>query len=114
ASLCAGDDRSRKARSAVRHLAAPIDPTGAVGQNRRVLTSSSPFGEMGPEEFRRHAHRLTDWIADYLAHSSKYPVLAQVAPGTIASGLPAEAPAEGESFESILADFEKILLPGIA
>ncbi len=68
---------------------------------------------MNPEEFRRHAHRLADWIADYLAHSSKYPVLAQVAPGTIASALPAEAPTEGESFDSILADFENILLPGI-
>jgi aromatic-L-amino-acid decarboxylase len=68
---------------------------------------------MDPEEFRRHAHRLADWIADYLAHSSRYPVLAQVAPGTIASGLPAEAPTEGESFENIFADFENILLPGI-
>lgn len=71
------------------------------------------MSDMDPEEFRRHAHRLTDWIADYLAHSSKYPVLAQVTPGTIASALPAEAPAGGESFERIFADFEKILLPGI-
>jgi aromatic-L-amino-acid decarboxylase len=68
---------------------------------------------MDPEEFRRNGHRLTDWIADYLANSSKYPVLAQIAPGTITSALPAEAPARGESFESVLADFEKILLPGI-
>ena len=79
-----------------------------------MLTSpSAPFGDMDPEEFRRQAHRLTDWIADYLAHSSKYPVLAQIAPGTITSALPAEAPAHGEAFENILADFEKILLPGI-
>ena len=74
---------------------------------------ASPFGDMDPEEFRRHAHQLTDWIANYLAHSSTYPVLAQVAPGAIASALPSEAPAHGESFESMLADFEKILLPGI-
>jgi aromatic-L-amino-acid/L-tryptophan decarboxylase len=74
---------------------------------------SSPFGDMDPEEFRRHAHRLTDWIADYLADSSKYPVLAQIAPGTITSALPAEAPPGGSSFESILADFDRILLPGI-
>ncbi len=73
----------------------------------------NPVGDMDPEEFRRHAHRLTDWIADYLADSSKYPVLAQIAPRRIASALPAEAPVGGESFENILADFEKILLPGI-
>jgi aromatic-L-amino-acid decarboxylase len=75
--------------------------------------SNSPFGDMDPEEFRRHAHRLTDWIADYLADSSKYPVLAQIAPGTITSALPDEAPPGGSSFESILADFDRILLPGI-
>jgi aromatic-L-amino-acid/L-tryptophan decarboxylase len=78
-----------------------------------MSTNSPPFGDMDPEEFRRHAHRLTDWIADYLAGSSRYPVLAQIAPGTIASALPAEAPSGGSSFESILADFDRILLPGI-
>ena len=78
-----------------------------------MSSGSSPFGDMDSEEFRRHAHRLADWIADYLGHSSKYPVLAQIAPGTIASALPTEAPAQGESFESMLADFENILLPGI-
>ena len=84
-----------------------------VGQDRRVSSTRSPFGDMDPEEFRRHAHRLADWIADYFAQSSKYPVLAQIAPGTIASALPGEAPARGESFESMLSDFETILLPGI-
>jgi aromatic-L-amino-acid/L-tryptophan decarboxylase len=83
----------------------------ALGQNRRV--PSSLLLDMDPEEFRRHAHQLTDWIADYLANSSRYPVLSQIAPGTITAALPAEAPAQGESFENILADFEKILLPGI-
>jgi len=73
----------------------------------------SPFGDMDPEEFRRHAHRLTDWIADYLADSSKYPVLARISTGTIASALPAEAPLNGCPFESILEDFDRILLPGI-
>jgi len=68
---------------------------------------------MDPEEFRRHAHRLADWIADYLADPGTYPVLAQVAPGEITSALPSEAPGEGESFERMFADFEQILLPGI-
>jgi len=68
---------------------------------------------MDPEEFRRQAHRLTDWIAEYLTDPSKYPVLAQIAPGAIASALPSEAPSHGESFDNIFADFEKILIPGI-
>jgi aromatic-L-amino-acid decarboxylase len=70
-------------------------------------------GDMDPEAFRREAHRLADWIADYLADPSRYPVLAQVAPGDIRTQLPGEAPPQGESFDAIFADFEKILLPGI-
>jgi aromatic-L-amino-acid decarboxylase len=70
-------------------------------------------GDMDPEEFRRHAHRVADWIADYFAAPDRYPVLAQVAPGDIRSALPAAAPSSGEPFEAILADFERILLPGI-
>jgi aromatic-L-amino-acid decarboxylase len=68
---------------------------------------------MDPEEFRRNAHRVADWIADYLANPSRFPVLAQVQPGQIAAALPASAPERGESFETILSDFERVLLPGI-
>lgn len=74
---------------------------------------ASPFGDMDPEAFRREAHRVADWIADYLADPSVYPVLARVAPGEISAQLPAEAPREGESFDAIFADFEKIILPGV-
>lgn len=73
----------------------------------------SALADMDPEEFRRHAHRMADWVADYLAHSSTFPVLAQVQPGAISSALPADAPAHGEPFETIFADFERILIPGI-
>ena len=68
---------------------------------------------MDPEAFRREAHRVADWIADYLAHSGRYPVLARVEPGAIAAALPADAPLAGESFDAIFSDFERVLLPGI-
>jgi aromatic-L-amino-acid/L-tryptophan decarboxylase len=68
---------------------------------------------MDPEAFRREAHRLADWIADYLASSSRYPVLANVSPGQVRAQLPAEAPPAGETFDAIFADFERIILPGI-
>ena len=64
-------------------------------------------------EFRRDAHRLVDWIADYLEHSDRYPVLSTVAPGSIRKALPARAPERGEAFEAIWDDFERVLLPGI-
>ncbi len=70
-------------------------------------------GDMDPEEFRRHAHRVADWIADYLAAPDRYPVLAQVRPGEIRNQLPAAAPEDGEPFESIFADFERVVIPGL-
>ncbi|MGH6914108.1 MAG: pyridoxal phosphate-dependent decarboxylase family protein, partial [Geminicoccales bacterium] len=68
---------------------------------------------MDHEEFRREAHRLVDWMADYLAEVERYPVRAQVRPGEIAAQLPAEPPAGPESMAEIFADFERIVLPGI-
>ena len=64
-------------------------------------------------DFRAAAHRLTDWIADYLEHPSRYPVLARVAPGDVRGALPPSPPEHGESYEAILADFERVILPGI-
>src|SRR5437867_7253678 len=78
-----------------------------------MTADRSQLGDMDPEAFRREAHRVADWIADYLAHSGQYPVLARVHPGDIASALPPEAPVTGESFETIFSDFERVLLPGI-
>jgi aromatic-L-amino-acid decarboxylase len=68
---------------------------------------------MSPEEFRRHGHEVVDWIADYYKRIEEFPVLSRVAPGDIRAFLPEKAPERGESFESILADVEKLILPGI-
>jgi aromatic-L-amino-acid decarboxylase len=68
---------------------------------------------MDPEAFRREAHRVADWIADYLAAPDRYPVLSRSRPGDISRALPQSAPQQGESFDDIFADFERIILPGI-
>jgi aromatic-L-amino-acid/L-tryptophan decarboxylase len=68
---------------------------------------------MDPEEFRKHGKEVVDWIADYLKNSEKYPVLSQMKPGEIKKQLPISAPATSESMKSILADFNRIILPGI-
>jgi len=65
------------------------------------------------DDFRRHGHALVDWIAEYLEHSEKYPVLARVKPGDIAAALPAAAPERPEPFEQVMADFERVLVPGL-
>ena len=71
------------------------------------------YGDMDPGEFRRAAHELVDWIADYLANPGRYPVLSRVHPGEITAALPPAAPNEGEPFDAIFADFERILVPGL-
>ncbi len=68
---------------------------------------------MNPEEFRRHGHEVVDWIADYYDKIETFPVLSRVEPGEVRSKLPRSAPEEGESFEAILRDVEKVILPGI-
>ena len=65
------------------------------------------------EEFRQAAHQAVDWIAGYLANPRQYPVLAQVKPGGLIDQLPRSAPERGESFQAILADFEKLVLPAV-
>src|SRR5262245_6633351 len=68
---------------------------------------------MSPEEFRRWGHQAIDWIADYLAHPERYSVLSPVEPGAIRAALPPAAPNRGEPMEQILADMERVIVPGL-
>ncbi|HJT58573.1 MAG TPA: pyridoxal-dependent decarboxylase, partial [Ktedonobacteraceae bacterium] len=74
---------------------------------------TSTTGDMDPQSFRTYGHEIVDWIADYLANVGEYPVLAQTAPGDIRHALPNQPPSEPEPMETILADFERVLMPGI-
>lgn len=68
---------------------------------------------MSPEDFRRHGHELVDWIADYYSRIESFPVLSRVKPGEVRSRLPKRAPEKGEAFDAILADVERVILPGV-
>ncbi len=65
------------------------------------------------ELFRQGVEALGRWIADYLDHTERYPVLSRVRPGEIRRRLPPSPPENPEPLERILADFQEILLPGI-
>ncbi len=69
---------------------------------------------MTPEEFRRAGHELIDWIADYRARviSGEARVMPDVAPGWVRGQFPASPPQKGESFEGLLRDVERIVVPG--
>ncbi|HVP42223.1 MAG TPA: pyridoxal-dependent decarboxylase [Terriglobales bacterium] len=65
------------------------------------------------EQFRRAAHQAVDWTAEYLRDPRKYPVVSQIKPGELIDALPASAPERGESYEAILQDFEKLIIPAV-
>ncbi|MDZ4714170.1 MAG: pyridoxal-dependent decarboxylase [Cytophagales bacterium] len=64
-------------------------------------------------EFRAQAHRLVDWMADYLGSIKEYPVKPSIQPGDIKKQLPTAAPSSGESFDDIFKDFKDIIVPGM-
>ena len=65
------------------------------------------------EGFRRQAHQLVDWMADYLARVGELPVHPHAPPGAIRSRIPVAPPADPEPFERIMGDFERIIVPGL-
>lgn len=69
---------------------------------------------MTPEQFRQHGHQLIDLIADYRQTIAERPVMAQVEPGYLKAALPVAAPHQGEPFEAILDDFNKLVMPGLS
>lgn len=68
---------------------------------------------MTSDEFRKAAHEAVDWMADYMDNLSKYPVKPNIKPGDIKDQLPKAAPDQGEDFNTIFADFDKIIVPGM-
>jgi aromatic-L-amino-acid decarboxylase len=68
---------------------------------------------MTPEDFRRYGHAVVDWIADYQSRVESLPVLSQVKPGEIRAALPASPPQNGEAFDDVLKDIDRVILPGI-
>jgi len=72
-----------------------------------------PPDHMTPEEFRRNGHAMIDWVVNYLETADEFPVFSQVEPGEISALLPDNAPDDGEPFESLFADLNDVVMPGI-
>ncbi|MFC9977126.1 aminotransferase class I/II-fold pyridoxal phosphate-dependent enzyme [Spirillospora sp. NPDC127200] len=70
-------------------------------------------GHMTPEEFRRYGKQVIDWIADYQEKVEAHPVLSQARPGDVLAALPDHPPERGEGFEAVLADMERVVMPGV-
>ena len=89
-----------------RLIAGPVHHLGHYKHHRGFVV-------MKNADFRKHAHELVDWMADYLEHVEQYPVRPPTIPGEILHQLPGHAPIAGEPFAAIFDDFRNIIVPGM-
>src|ERR1035437_7085946 len=68
---------------------------------------------MTPEDFRRWGHAVVDWVEDYQRRVEALPVSPPGHPGQRRASLPPDPRLGAEPFDAILADVEKLILPGI-
>lgn len=68
---------------------------------------------MNNEELRKEAHKMVDYMVDYLENVDQYPVKSLVAPKEIYNNIPADMPEHGTSMENIMEDFTSKVMPGI-
>ncbi|XP_042281045.1 aromatic-L-amino-acid decarboxylase isoform X6 [Thunnus maccoyii] len=68
---------------------------------------------MDVAEFRRRGREMVDYVADYLENLEQRPVYPDVEPGYLRSLIPTEAPLEPETYEDIMKDVERVVMPGV-
>ncbi len=78
----------------------------------KINSKSKSYGDMPAKEFKKYGYELIDWAANYLQNIGSFPVLPDIKPGDIKSKLPLSAPIKTESMDQIIADVDKIILPG--
>ncbi|MFL6466646.1 MAG: pyridoxal phosphate-dependent decarboxylase family protein [Pyrinomonadaceae bacterium] len=78
-----------------------------------MKSEDKKLGDMPPDEFRKYGYEIVDWIANYFENIEQFPVLSQIAPGSLTEALPGSAPESGEDFAAVLADVDKLILPAV-
>lgn len=84
-----------------------------MGHDGVTGSAGGPIGHMGGEEFQRLAGELASFVAGYLDRVESMHVGPGVEPGEIASMLPEHAPEQGEGWDAIIGDLERVVLPGL-
>lgn len=74
---------------------------------------AEPPVHMTPDEFRRLGHAMVERIAQYAESVEGCPILPAVRPGEVAASMPETPPEQGEAWSEILADIDRIVMPGL-
>ncbi|XP_056376293.1 aromatic-L-amino-acid decarboxylase [Hyla sarda] len=68
---------------------------------------------MNSAEFRKRGRDMVDYIANYLEQIESRQVFPDVEPGYLRPMIPDSAPEEGETYEDIMKDVERVIMPGV-
>lgn len=68
---------------------------------------------MSKETFKKDAHQIVDWMAEYFEGAENYPVRPNVKPGEIKAKIRISPPSIAEGIEEIMKDFEEKIMPGM-
>ena len=77
------------------------------------MENRESLGDTPPGEFRRQLHQLADWIADHRETINALRVAPNDKPGAILAALPNDPPEQSESFEKVLRDIDRLIVPGM-
>ncbi|KAL4219037.1 hypothetical protein ACF0H5_021620 [Mactra antiquata] len=68
---------------------------------------------MDADEFRRCGKEMVDFVADYLENIRDRRVFPSVQPGYLRQLIPDQAPEDGERWEDVFKDIERVIMPGV-
>eukprot|EP00039_Didymoeca_costata_P003123 m.65231 g.65231 ORF g.65231 m.65231 type:complete len:540 (+) comp11720_c0_seq1:369-1988(+) len=78
--------------------------------------SSSVAQELGglqSQEFLAWGSHVLQWVANYRTKCSELPVRSKVPPGYLQGLVPVAMPEEGEDWRAIMADVDRVIVPGL-
>lgn len=79
-----------------------------------MITSGHPKITPHSNCTHRAAHELIEFVIDYVENISRRRVLPSVEPGYLAPLIPDKAPFTGETWEQIMPDIERCIMPGVS
>ncbi|KAK7872398.1 hypothetical protein R5R35_007012 [Gryllus longicercus] len=68
---------------------------------------------METKQFKEFAKEMVDYIGNYLDNIRDRPVLPNVKPGYLRELLPESAPEQPEKWQDVMADVERLIMPGV-
>jgi len=89
----------------------PAYPLAMTEGSERV-----PGRDADPDGFRASAEAVLAWVTEYMRRVEEFPVLSRAAPGDLLAALPEHPPERGlaeDAWDPILADLDRLVLPGV-